>query len=48
MNIMQAVSSMGGITVENVKKAAGLSKVSDVDTVMKSALAGKTAEARRR
>ena len=46
INIMQAVSSMGGITAENVKKAAGLSKVSDVDTVMKSALAGKTAEAR--
>jgi len=46
INLMQATASLGGITEENVKKSAGLSKTSDVDEVLKIALAGKVAEAR--
>jgi replication factor C small subunit len=46
INLMQATASLGGITEENVKASAGLSKTSDVGEVLKIALAGKVAEAR--
>ncbi len=46
INLMQATASLGGITEENVKASAGLTKTSDVDEVLKIALAGKVAEAR--
>ena len=43
---MQATASLGGITEENVKASAGLTKTSDVDEVLKIALSGKVVEAR--
>jgi replication factor C small subunit len=43
---MQATASIGDITEENVKSSAGLSKTSDVDDVLKMALAGKITDAR--
>ena len=46
INLMQATASLGGITEENVKASAGLTKTSDVDIVLKIALSGKVAEAR--
>jgi len=46
INLMQATASLGGITEENVKKSAGLTKTSDVDEVLKIALSGKVPEAR--
>ena len=46
INLMQATASLGGITEENVKKSAGLTKTSDVDEVLKIALSGKVTEAR--
>jgi len=46
INLMQATASLGGITEENVKVSAGLTKTSDVDGVLKIALSGKVAEAR--
>jgi len=46
INLMQATASLGGITEENVKASAGLTKTSDVDEVLKIALSGKVPEAR--
>ena len=46
INLMQATASLGGITEENVKVSAGLTKTSDVDEVLKIALSGKVVEAR--
>ncbi len=46
INLMQATASLGGITEENVKVSAGLTKTSDVDGVLKIALSGKVNEAR--
>jgi replication factor C small subunit len=46
INLMQATASLGEITEEHVKGSAGLTKTSDVDKVLKIALAGKVAEAR--
>ena len=46
INLMQATASLGGITEENVKASAGLSKTSDVGEVLKIALSGKVAESR--
>ncbi len=46
INLMQATASLGGITEENVKASAGLTKTSDVDIVLKIALSGKVVEAR--
>jgi replication factor C small subunit len=46
INLMQATASIGDITEENVKSSAGLSKTSDVDDVLKMALAGKITDAR--
>ena len=46
INLMQATASLGGITEANVKSSAGLVKTSDVENVLKSALAGKVLEAR--
>jgi len=46
INLMQATASLGGITEENVKTSAGLTKTSDVDEVLKIAISGKVAEAR--
>jgi len=46
INLMQATASLGGITEENVKASAGLTKISDVDKVLQIALSGKVAEAR--
>jgi replication factor C small subunit len=40
INLMQATASLGGITEENVKASAGLTKTSDVDAVLKIALSG--------
>jgi len=46
INLMQATASLGGITEENVKSSAGLTKTGDVDDVLKIALSGKVHEAR--
>jgi replication factor C small subunit len=46
INLMQATASLGGITEDNVKSSAGLTKSSDVDEVLKIALSGKVPEAR--
>ena len=46
INLMQATASLGGVTQENVKASAGLTKTSDVDVVLKIALSGKVVEAR--
>tara|TARA_B100001105_G_scaffold59267_1_gene45566 strand:+ start:316 stop:1287 length:972 start_codon:yes stop_codon:yes gene_type:complete len=46
INLMQATASLGAITEENVKSSAGLTKISDVDDVLKIALSGKVPEAR--
>jgi replication factor C small subunit len=46
INIMQAAASLGNITEESVKGAAGLTKTKDVDEVLKMSLAGKTIDAR--
>lgn len=46
INLMQATASIGDITEKNVKSSAGLSKISDVDGILKMALAGKITEAR--
>jgi replication factor C small subunit len=46
INLMQATASLGDISEENVKSSAGLTKTSDVDEVLKIALAGKVPEAR--
>lgn len=46
INLMQATASLGVVSDTNVKASAGLSKVSDVDDVLKIALSGKVTEAR--
>ena len=46
INIMQAAASLGNITEESVKGAAGLTKTKDVDEVLKMSLAGKIIDAR--
>lgn len=46
INLLQATSSLGDITEVNVKSSAGLTKINDVDDVLKLALAGKIADAR--
>ena len=46
INLMQATASLGGITEDNVKSSAGLTKIGDVDDVLKIALSGKVPEAR--
>ena len=46
INLMQATASLGGITEDNVKSSAGLTKTSDVDGILKIALSGKVSEAR--
>ena len=46
INLMQATASLGGITEDNVKSSAGLTKTGDVDDVLKIALSGKVPEAR--
>ena len=46
INLLQATASLGAVTEANVKASAGLSKVSDVDDVLKLALAGKISDAR--
>ena len=46
INILQATASLGGVTEANVKASTGLSKTSDVDLVLKTALSGKVKEAR--
>ena len=46
INLMQATASLGGITEDNVKSSTGLTKISDVDQVLKIALSGKVVEAR--
>ena len=46
INLLQATASLGDITEANVKKSAGLTKVKDVDVVLKLALDGKISDAR--
>jgi replication factor C small subunit len=46
INLLQAASSLGMVTEDNVKAAAGLTKTKDVDEVLKLALAGKITDAR--
>ena len=46
INLMQATASLGGITEENVKTSAGLTKTSDVAEILKIALAGDITKAR--
>jgi replication factor C small subunit len=46
INLLQATASLGDITETNVKTSAGLTKVKDVDIVLKLALDGKISDAR--
>jgi len=46
INLLQATASIGDITESNVKSSAGISKKSDVDEVLKLAIAGKITDAR--
>jgi replication factor C small subunit len=46
INLLQATASLGAITEANVKASAGLTKISDVDEVLKLALGGKISDAR--
>ncbi|HXV66418.1 MAG TPA: replication factor C small subunit [Nitrosopumilaceae archaeon] len=46
INLLQATASLGDITEINVKKSAGLTKINDVDIVLKLALDGKISDAR--
>jgi len=46
INLLQATASLGAITEANVKASAGLTKIKDVDDVLKHALAGKISDAR--
>ena len=46
INLMQTAASQGEVTAESVKASAGLSKTSDVDIVLRDALAGDIAGAR--
>ena len=46
INLLQATASIGAITEEHVKASAGLTKTTDVDEVLKIALAGKISDAR--
>ena len=46
INLLQAVSSIGAITADNVRSSAGLAKSGDVSVVLKSAMEGKFAQAR--
>ncbi len=46
INLLQTVASMGGITEDRVKAAAGLTKSEDVKVVLKLALGGKFPQAR--
>ncbi len=46
INLMQATASIGEISEDSVKSSAGLTKTSDVDSVLTMALSGKIVEAR--
>ncbi|PIW32612.1 MAG: replication factor C small subunit [Nitrosopumilales archaeon CG15_BIG_FIL_POST_REV_8_21_14_020_37_12] len=46
INLLQATASLGAVTEEHVKASAGLTKTTDVDEVLKIALAGKITDAR--
>lgn len=46
INLLQASSSLGAVTEDNVKISAGLTKTKDVDDILKLALGGKIVEAR--
>jgi replication factor C small subunit len=46
INLMQATASIGEISEDSVKSSAGLTKTSDVDSVLKMALSGKIVDAR--
>jgi replication factor C small subunit len=46
INLLQATASIGDISEDNVKASAGLTKTSDVDSVLKMALSGKILDAR--
>jgi len=46
INLLQATASLGAITEANVKASAGLTKIKDVDDVLKLTLAGKISDAR--
>jgi replication factor C small subunit len=46
INLLQATASLGEISEDNVKASAGLTKTSDVDSILKMALSGKIIDAR--
>lgn len=46
INLLQASSSLGAVTEDNVKASSGLTKTKDVDEILKLALGGKIVEAR--
>ena len=46
INLLQATASLGAVSGENVRSAAGLARTGDVGAVLKLALAGKLADAR--
>lgn len=46
INLLQATASLGAVTEEHVRASAGLTKTTDVDEVLKIALAGKITDAR--
>ena len=46
INMLQATASLGMINEDNVKASSGLTKISDVGDILKTALAGKLTDAR--
>lgn len=46
INMLQATASLGMINEDNVKASSGLTKISDVGEILKTALAGKLTDAR--
>ena len=46
INLLQATASLGEISENNVKSAAGLTKINDVEKILKMALEGKFLESR--
>ncbi len=46
INLLQASASLGDITESNVKSVTGITKISDIDDVLKLAISGKVSESR--
>lgn len=46
INMLQAAASLGGVTIQNVRTSAGLTRTTDVETVLKLAMDGSLVKAR--